>query len=172
MKRAIVFIDGNNWYHNSKELMREIGEIDFRKLSKFVCDRFGFELIGINYYNSIPNILSSSYSKHKNFIEELKKDNIVVKLKELTGYGKHQKEKGVDILIALDIIRKVIIEKVCDACVLVSGDADFLSVEEILRECGYDFCSASVLNGYANKLRSGKYKFIVLKKGDILNCLK
>ena len=35
-KTAIVFIDGNNWYHNSKASIKP-SLIDFKKLSNFVC---------------------------------------------------------------------------------------------------------------------------------------
>jgi len=37
-KRAIAFVDGNNWYHNTKKLI-DTKEIDFFKLAKFIANK-------------------------------------------------------------------------------------------------------------------------------------
>ncbi len=36
-KKAIVFIDGNNWYHNTKKTI-DTKEIDFIKLANFIVN--------------------------------------------------------------------------------------------------------------------------------------
>ena len=43
-RRAIIFIDGSNFYHNSKSLINKPSKIDFKSLSKFICDNFKLEL--------------------------------------------------------------------------------------------------------------------------------
>jgi len=172
MKRVIVFIDGNNWYHNTKSILDSPSDIDFRKLSKLICSRFGWELVGINYYNAIPSFVSKSYEKHMRFINWLKMSNINVKIKSLSGCGKHVREKGVDMMIAVDMIRKTLVKRECDVCVLVSGDADFIPLMELMKETGFDVLSCSVLMGYSVDLRDGTSKFLILKKEDVLNCLR
>ena len=52
-RRAIVFIDGSNFYHNSKSLIDKPSKIDFKCLSKFICDKFQLELKEIRYYNAV-----------------------------------------------------------------------------------------------------------------------
>ena len=42
-RRAIIFIDGSNWYHNCKSMIKP-GKIDFTKLSKFICNHFKVSL--------------------------------------------------------------------------------------------------------------------------------
>jgi hypothetical protein len=38
-EKAIIFIDGNNWYHNSKQVV-DTKDLDFNKISKFICEHF------------------------------------------------------------------------------------------------------------------------------------
>ena len=65
-KRAIVFIDGNNLYHNLKATGIKPSDINLEKLSDFVCRRFKCTRLKTIYYNSIPNIKDSesTYYKH------------------------------------------------------------------------------------------------------------
>ncbi len=43
LKEAIIFVDGNNWYHNTKKII-DTKEIDFIKLAKFIIDKFNFKI--------------------------------------------------------------------------------------------------------------------------------
>lgn len=46
--RAILFIDGNNWYHGLKQIRLDSGSLDYRRLTeKLLLDR---DLRGIRYY--------------------------------------------------------------------------------------------------------------------------
>jgi len=74
MKTAIVFIDGNNLYHNLKHLDTTPSRIDMLKLSQIICSKLGLKCIKTKYYNSIPSILDGEekYNKHMQFINSLK----------------------------------------------------------------------------------------------------
>jgi len=160
-KLAIVFIDGNNLYHNLKNIIKP-SEIDFKKLADFICSKFNLNLKEIRYYNSIPDISDNeiTYHKHLNFLSGLEKQGIIVKTRKLT---KLKKEKGVDVLIASDIIRNTIIDKKCDV----------IPVMEIIKDLKKEVITAMVLNGYARELMQGRFRFLILKDKDILdNCLK
>ena len=39
-KKAIMFVDGNNWYHNVKSVIEKPRGIDFRKLADMVAEHF------------------------------------------------------------------------------------------------------------------------------------
>ena len=84
-RRAIIFIDGSNFYHNSKSIIDKPGKIDFIKLAQFICLHFNFSLKEIRYYNSVPDISDGEevYYKHMKFLEELKKQGIIVKTRKL-----------------------------------------------------------------------------------------
>ena len=175
-REAIVFIDGSNFYHNSKPLIDKSKRIDFNCLAKFICDRFNLKLKQIRYYNAIPDVSENReiYYKHLEFLDKLKKDNIIIRTRKLK-YIKSLKikiEKGVDVLIASDIIRKTLVEKECVVCILISGDADFIPSMQIIKDAGYEIIVCSPKQGFSNELRQGKFRYLILKKEDLENCLK
>lgn len=73
-RKAIVFIDGSNFYHNVKSVVEKSKKIDYVTLSQCICDRFNLDLEQIRYYNSIPDISDGEdvYYKHIEFLESLK----------------------------------------------------------------------------------------------------
>ena len=176
-RKAIIFVDGNNFYHNLKATKINPRDINFSKLSEFICLYYGLELKESRYYNSIPDISDGDtmYYKHMNFLNELRKQGIKVitrKLKKIPE-KKIKIEKGVDVLIACDMIRKTIIDKDCECCILISGDADFIPSMEIIKKVKYEAITCSVSIGHDSELKEGKFRYLILKKEDIIkNCLK
>lgn len=209
-KTAIVFIDGNNVYHNLKDSRINPGSIHLGKLSQWVAKRFNCKLIKTKYYNSIPSIEDGEevYYKHMKFISELKTyDNFEVvtrKLQRLSTKEKIQiiqnevsslglcelckpivmshwetyignvsvKEKGIDIFIAVDMIKLSVIKKECDACILISGDADFIPCLNLLKSMGIWIATSMTPKGYSYDLRQKFPWFILDKKKLIDNCSK
>ena len=174
-RNAIIFIDGSNWYHNSKSIIKP-GKIDFKKISRFICNHFDLDLKEIRYYNAIPDILDGkeTYYKHIKFLEGLKKQRIIVKTRKLKKILKENIsiEKGVDVLISTDMIRKSLVDKDCEVCILISGDSDFIPVMEIIKSSKKEAITCSVLKGYARELLQGKFRYLILKKEDLDKCLK
>jgi len=173
---AIILIDGSNFYHNSKTIINKPKRIDFNSLAKFICDRFNLKLKQVRYYNAVPDISDNKevYYKHLEFLDKLKRDNIIVKTRKLK-YIKKLKikiEKGVDVLIASDMIRKTLVEKECKVCILISGDADFIPSMQIIKDAGYEAIVCSPKLGFSNELRQGKFRYLILKKEDLDKCLK
>jgi uncharacterized LabA/DUF88 family protein len=175
-KKAIVFIDGNNWYHNVKSIIEKPRAIDFRKLSSAIGKHFDLDIIGIRYYNSTPDIElgNENYYKHMVFLASLKKKGLEVntnKLKKIRTNGKVIRvEKGIDVMIAVDMINKTLVENKCDCCVLISGDSDFVPVMRLIKKSGKEVVTSSVLRGYARELLQGEFRFWILKKGDVESC--
>jgi len=175
-KRAIVFVDGNNWYHNVKSLIKKPRGLDFDKIGRIVCERFGLQLVEVRYYNSVPDIDlgEENYYKHMVFLAGLKRKGIVVntrKLKVINSGGKKLRvEKGVDVKIAADMIDFSLVRDACDVCVLVSGDADFLPAMNVIKRQGREVITTSVGRGYSRDLRSGDFRYVVLKRGDLDLC--
>jgi uncharacterized LabA/DUF88 family protein len=85
----------------------------------------------------------------------------------------NRKEKGIDVKIAVDMIRKCLIEKECDVCVLISGDADFIPAMQTIKDAGKEVLTSSVFPGYSNELRSGKFRYFYLTRRDLnKKCMK
>ncbi len=130
----------------------------------------------IRYYNAVPDIKDNQnlYYNHLRFLDKLKKDNIVVRTRKLK-YIKSLKvkiEKGVDVLIASDMIRKTLVEDECKVCILISGDSDFIPVMEILKKSGNEVIACSPKQGFSNELRQGRFRYFILKKENLDECLK
>jgi len=175
-KRAIMFVDGNNWYHNVKSVVAKPRGIDFRRLADMIAGRFDLEIVGIRYYNSVPDIEFSEevYYKHMVFLAGLKHKGLnvnTVKLKKMRIGGKSfVVEKGIDVMIAIDMINKTLLEEECECCVLISGDSDFVPVMKLIKGAEKEVLTVSVLRGYARELLQGEFRFWIMKKGDVMKC--
>ncbi|MDP3987335.1 MAG: NYN domain-containing protein [Nanoarchaeota archaeon] len=175
-REAIVFIDGSNFYHNSKGVVKSFGRIDFKLLSNLICSKFELTLKQIRYYNAVPDIGDNkeTYYNHLKFLDKLKRDQIIVrtrKLKYLRDLNL-KIEKGVDVLIASDMIRKTLAEKESKVCLLISGDSDFIPVMEIIKNSGNEVIVCSPKQGFSNELRQGKFRYLILNKEDLEKCIK
>lgn len=209
LQKAIVFIDGSNIYHNLKATGIKPSDIDFEKLSDFVCKQFNCSRIKTIYYNSVPSIADgeTTYYSHMSFLTDLKHHqdfevktrklqrnstqeqlNIITKeLEELKlcevcqplvethwhdYIGKISvREKGIDIMIATDMISHTILNDDCDRAILISGDADFIPAMDLIRK-KKNVCSASVAKGYSYNLRK-EHAWFILDRGLLLeNCTK
>ena len=73
-KLAIVFIDGNNLYHNLRASRIKPSSIDLQKLSQLVCERFKCIYKKTEYYNSIPDIRDGqeTYYQHMKFLVQIR----------------------------------------------------------------------------------------------------
>ncbi|MBU0907894.1 MAG: NYN domain-containing protein [Nanoarchaeota archaeon] len=205
-KKAIVFVDANNWYHNVKKFFRP-GEISIKKISDLLCNALGFNLIGIRGYASIPDIRDGEeiYYEHMRFLSDLRKEGIKVitrklqkisnkeimdKKKEVIGSldlcikckpiieatfldltDISRKEKGIDVWIAIDMVRKSVVEAGCDVCILISGDTDFVPAVKLIKKAGKDVLSAFVPFGYSNELRNSTAYFII-RKETLIKCFR
>jgi len=175
-RKAIVFIDGSNFYHNSKSIIDKPSKIDFKILSEYICSKFNLELKEVRYYNAVPDISDDKniYYKHMEFLDNLRKQGIIVrerklkKIKEL----KIKIEKGIDVMIASEMIGKTLVEKKCRVCILISGDADFIPAMQIIKEAGYEVIVCSPKIGFSNELRQGSFRYLILNKEDLSRVMK
>jgi len=208
MKKAIIFIDGNNLYHNLKQMKIKPSNLDFKKLVDFICKHFNFNLREVRYYNSMPTLRDGKdlYYSHLKFIDGLKKiSKFLIKTRKLQTHSTKEllkekkelidsmdlckickpiveenifdaignvkkKEKGIDVLLAVDLVESAIKKRV-DSLILFSGDADFIPAMELAKN-NCEVLSVSLAKGYSKELRE-KFRFFVLGKNVIMdNCFK
>lgn len=205
-KRTVVFIDGNNLYHNLKEIGINPSDLDFLKFSDFICSHFDVERAHIIYYNSIPRMNDPSFFKHKKFLDDLKRAGIEVKTRKLQVYSTTEikvnaleaieemklcekcnpivltslfkwigsvvkKEKGIDVIMAVDVIENTL-EKKYDCYIVVSGDADLVSAMKFAEKKGGKIFSAFVNEGYSNEIRLNFKYFMMDRMMLVKKCLK
>ncbi len=75
INEVIVFIDGNNLYHNLKKINIKPNQLNFKKFVDFICNYFSLNLKEVKYYNSIPTIKEGKeiYFSHLKFIDKLRR---------------------------------------------------------------------------------------------------
>lgn len=82
-----------------------------------------------------------------------------------------RKEKGIDMWIGVDMLNLSIINKKCDVCVLISGDADFVPALNILKEHKIEVLTAMTSKGYSRELIKD-FPFFIIKNETLIRCLK
>ena len=83
-----------------------------------------------------------------------------------------RKEKGIDVWIAVDMLRLAVIENDCEVCVLISGDADFVPALDIVKAHGKEFLTAMTPYGYSRELREPGRPYFILKEITLLKCFR
>lgn len=206
MKKAIIFVDANNWYHNVKKFF-DPGMVDIVKVAQFLCLVKKYELTETRWYASTPSIADGEamYYRHMSFLQALEKKGVKVitrKLQRLSNKEVLQKkkgtidsldlcgncrplveaafldlsdlkkkEKGIDVWIAIDMIKKALIEHSCDVCILISGDADFVPALHLVRGQGKEVLTAMVPFGFSSELIR-TFPFFMLRKETLMKCLR
>ena len=147
-KRTCIFIDGQNLFHAAKDAFgHRYPNYDVLKLAKAVCAGQGWQPADIHFYTGIPSAADDAFWNHfwtaklatmgrqgvKVFSRPLRYRNQTVEMPDgsthtfLVG-----QEKGVDIRIALDIVRCVRQDR-CDVALVFSQDQDLSEVADEVR---------------------------------------
>jgi uncharacterized LabA/DUF88 family protein len=160
-ERVAVFIDGSNLYHGLKAFLGH-ARIDF----KIFCDVLvaGRRLTRIYYYNAPKNAQENpvGYKEQQKFFSLLERVPFLeLKLGRLEIRNKTPIEKGVDVLITVDMI-KYARNNAYDTAILVSGDGDFTPALEFLKEFGKHIENAYFSKGRSQNLSRHSDEFINL----------
>ncbi len=83
-KKAIFFIDANNWYHNIKRYYTP-SEIDITKMVKFLSEVKKYRVKEVRFYASVPSIEDgeAKYYEHMKYLESLQKSGFNVITRKL-----------------------------------------------------------------------------------------
>lgn len=136
MKRVCVFIDGSNFYHGLKKHFGKTN-IDFNKLSLTLCTS-GRDLIRTYYYNAPVNKEDNEevYKSQQRFFESLRKlPDLQLRLGRLEHRDSGVIEKGVDIYLAVDMLRYAY-NDIYDVAILISSDGDFSEAVNAVKDLG------------------------------------
>ena len=135
LPRVAIFIDGSNLYHSLDENCRRY-DVDFAafaaKLSK------GRPLYRIYYYNVLrdPDRNPQAYQDQQKFISALySTPYLEVRMGSSKMRGDVIVEKGVDIMVATDLLR-LAWNDLYDVAILVSGDGDFAYAVQAVKDLG------------------------------------
>lgn len=134
MDKVAVFIDGSNLY---KGLVSEVApdyRLNFVRFIEMLVA--GRKLLRAYYYNAPLPPEDPAAKPHQSFLNYLKRVPYVsVRLGRLERRGEGFVEKGVDIQMAVDML-KLAYARAYDVGILVSGDGDFVEVVRVIQDMG------------------------------------
>jgi len=149
-QRVGVLIDVQNLYHSAKNLYN--ARVNFREILKLAIS--GRSLIRVFAY-----VVSTKTGEEKPFFDALVKLGIETRVKELQEFYGGQKKADWDVGIVIDAIR---IAPSVDTLVIVSGDGDFISLVEYLKNQGKRVEVMAFGKSSSSKLREIADEFIDL----------
>lgn len=170
MKRVCVFIDGSNFYHGTKHHLGKTN-IDFNKLSLVLCTPQR-ELVRTYYYNAPVNQEDNEemYKSQQRFFNELKKlPDLQLRLGRLEHSDGGVHEKGVDIYLAVDMLRYAY-NDIYDIAILISSDGDFSEAVNALKDLGKHVEYAHFATGISKHLMDCCDRHILLTKELLKLC--
>ena len=139
IQRVAIFIDGNNFYHGVKRILRFNERVDYQKLIEVLLEKRSL-ITSFYYVASLDKEADyKKYEKHQNFLKELEKvPNLKIVLCEFKKIKKEEGGflyivKGDDVQLSHDILLGAF-DDLYDTAIIVSGDEDFLPLIRTLRE--------------------------------------
>lgn len=160
-QRVGVLIDVQNLYHSAKNLHNN-ARVNFKEiLSKAVDNR--------NLIRAFAYVVKTKTGEEKPFFDALIKLGIETRVRELQEFYGGAKKADWDVGIVIDAIRMA---PSIDVIVLASGDGDFVSLVEYLKNQGKRVEAMSFGKSTSSQLREEVDEFIDLDKNPNKYLLK
>ena len=153
-KKAIAFIDGQNLFFAAKEAFgHTYPNYDVKVLINRICSEQGWVPSEIRFYTGVPEAADNSFWNHfwraklaqmgrsgvTVYSRPLRYSNVVVNLPNgKAGAKLVGREKGIDIRIALEMVRAAY-EIRCDVMLLLSQDQDLTEAVDEVKAIGKRF---------------------------------
>lgn len=148
IKRAVVFVDGQNLFYSAREAFGyNYPNYDILKLSEQTCASQNWNLLQARFYTGVPDpsddptkngfwsakLAAMGRQNIHVFRRTLRYRNKTVKLPDGTTHSfLHGEEKGIDVRIALDVIGMAVRNEY-DVAVVFSQDQDLSEVADEIR---------------------------------------
>lgn len=149
VKRAFVFFDGQNLFHHAKATFGyPYPNYDPKKLAAHICASRSWQLNEIHFYTGVPSEMDKPFWNHfwtakmavmgtrgiRTFARQLRYRNQTITLPDgsasVVAVGQ---EKGIDVRIALDIVRFALEDKY-DVALIFSQDQDLSEAVEDVKK--------------------------------------
>jgi uncharacterized LabA/DUF88 family protein len=180
--RAIVFIDGSNFYFRLKDLAIQLG--GKISLLDFNFSGFSQSLVGPNnliearyYIGALKRQLDNEksermYADQQKLLAKLDRQHIKIILGQLIQHpDKTFHEKGVDVRLAVEMIRLARSDSY-DTAYLLSSDTDLVAAIEEVRSFNKKVVYVGVANGQSFGLTKAANNTVLLRLEDIKPFLK
>lgn len=171
MGKTLVQFDGSNFYNKVKKLLPKthLTNYDYAGLANFIV---GGRQGKINYYvgeiRKYPRNKKSQslYANQQSLFLNLRKQEVEIKLGYLLFSGGVYHEKGVDVQIAVDIVRGSI-KNEYDEYYLISSDTDLLPAIKTAQDEKKKIIYIGFENFISRALSNNCSSKIILKRKDL-----
>jgi len=149
--RCIAFVDGQNLFYSAKEAFgRTYPDYNVKALVAHICQRQNWIVAEIRFYTGVPDAADNPFWNHfwtaklaqmgrsgiVIYSRPLRYRNIVIRLPDgRAGTRLVGQEKGVDVRIALDVVRAAYEDR-CDVILLLTQDQDLTEAVEEVKAIG------------------------------------
>lgn len=139
-EKVVILVDGSNFYHYTKGLgLTHLLDFNYNEFSKFlVRDR---KIVSATYYigkmREKPGDLRSRQlmASQQKLVSRLENQGWVISFGHMLVDGGGQREKGVDVQIAVDLVVGAY-ENIYDSALLVSSDTDLIPAIRKVKQKG------------------------------------
>jgi uncharacterized LabA/DUF88 family protein len=192
-KRVIAFFDGQNLFHSAKEAFGySFPNFDPKALASGIATAEGWDLVEIRFYTGVPDFVRDPFWHHfwtaklanmgrqgiKRYSRSLRYHTEKITLANGTVETITTKqEKGIDIRLALDVVRFALDQKY-DVALVFSQDQDLSEVADeikaisLLQNRWIQMVSAFPIGaGTTNKRGIDKTKWIPIDQNTYDSCL-
>lgn len=176
MKKILVQFDGSNFYNKVKKIDPQIHltSLDYIGLAKSIAkselDKTIYYVGEIRQYEENKKS-ETLYASQQKLFTHLRNQNIEIKLGYLLMSDGKFHEKGVDVQIAVDLVRGAI-KNEYDVCYLISSDTDLLPAILTAKEEGKEVIYVGFENFISRALSKNCSSYSILKRDQILNFAK
>jgi len=169
-KRAMVFIDGNNLYFGLKKNVGNYN-LNYGDFIKKISD--GYDLVRAYFYTALfrkedDENLHMSQQKFLTYLMEVPYMQIMPG--RLERRGEELVEKGVDVRLAVDVVRFGAAGQY-DVAILVTGDGDYAPAVEAIKDMGLNVTNAFFPYEVSIHLKHVCDSFIPLDYEYLKDCL-
>ncbi|MBI2029956.1 NYN domain-containing protein [Candidatus Gottesmanbacteria bacterium] len=168
---VLVQFDGSNFYNKVKRILPKIHltHFSYRNFAEFlVKGKLNQVIYYVGEIRKYPGKRKSEtlYSNQQSLFLHLRKQDIEIKLGYLLMSDGKFHEKGVDVQIAVDIVRGAI-KNEYDKCYLISSDTDLLPAIKTAKDEGKKIIYVGFENFISRALLKNCSSYIILKKSQI-----
>ncbi|OGC56323.1 hypothetical protein A3H26_01890 [candidate division WWE3 bacterium RIFCSPLOWO2_12_FULL_36_10] len=171
-KKILVQFDGSNFYNKVKKSVLGIHLTNFNYAGLVQSITQEKSSKTIYYVGEIKKYLGNKkseilYANQQSLFSHLRKQNIKVKLGYLLMSDGKYHEKGVDVQIAVDIVRGAIKDEY-DICYLISSDTDLLPAIQTAKDEKKKIVYVGFEKFTSRALSKNCSSYLILKKSQIL----
>ena len=159
-QRVAVFIDVQNLYHSARNLYSR--RVNFREILRTA-------VAGRQLIRAFGYVVRTESGEEKPFFEALERAGIETREKDLQIFYGGMKKADWDVGMAIDAIR---LANSVEVIVVVSGDGDFISLVEYLKNQGKQVEVIAFGKSASGKLRETADDFVDLCESPDLYLLK